>query len=107
MKFETSRRAILHRPTDTSSPRRDRRWLHAAALVVILGALGTWLAAGARVGWTQTSVTRLQTDEITGIEYPVRQRAFMPGLEIPVAGALVAAGLAGLGLLARAGRRAA
>lgn len=86
---------------------RARRLLRAAALVVVLAAVAGWTLGGARVGWTQTSVTHLQTDEITGIEYPVRQPAFVPGLEIPVAGALLAAGLAGLSLFSRGTRRAA
>jgi hypothetical protein len=86
---------------------RSRKLLRIAALIVLLGAVGGWIASGARVGWTQTSITELKTDEITGIEYPVRQPAFVPGLEVPVAGVLLAAGLAGLSLLARRARRAA
>lgn len=77
------------------------RVLRGAALALLLLGLGVWIASGARVGWTQTSAVTLQKDEITGIEYPVRRTAFLPGLEVPALGAAAAAALAGLSLLAR------
>lgn len=42
------------------------------------------------MGWTLTEVTVMQTDPVTGIDYPVVTPAFMPGIEFPLAGALLA-----------------
>ncbi|MBC7772450.1 MAG: hypothetical protein H7210_08150 [Pyrinomonadaceae bacterium] len=72
------------------------RALRVSALVVLLAGLGIWAAGGARVGWTQTTVVTLQRDEITGIDFPLRRRAFIAGVEVPVlaiAAALLVAGL--------------
>ena len=73
------------------------RW---TALAVVALGVGLWVAAGARLGWTQTSVVTLHTDEITGIDYPVRQPAFRPGIEVPLLATATAATLAGLGWVA-------
>lgn len=62
---------------------RTTRSLRLAALLVLLAGLGTWLATGRHVGWTQTSVVSVQRDEITGIDYPVRRDGFIAGLEVP------------------------
>lgn len=78
---------------------RLSRGLRAAALILFLAGLGVWIAGGARVGWTQTSSVTLQRDEITGIDYPVRRAAFLPGVEVPLAAAAFAAVLAGLSLI--------
>lgn len=76
-----------------------RRILHGVALVVFgLGAI-VWTATGAHVGWTQTSTVTMQRDEITGIDYPVRQPAFVAGVEVPLGAAAVAAALAALTFL--------
>jgi hypothetical protein len=78
---------------------RMSRGLRAAALVVLLAGLGVWTAAGARVGWTQTSTVAMQRDEITGIDYPVRRAAFLPGVEVPLAATALAALLTALSLI--------
>ena len=75
--------------------------LRATALAVLVGGLGVWAASGARIGWTQTSTVRLQTDEVTGIEYPVRQPGFVAGVEIPLFATATAVVLAGLSLVGR------
>lgn len=80
------------------------RGLRRVAIVIAILGLGLWIGTGARIGWTQTSAVSVQRDEVTGIEYPVRQAAFLPGVEVPVLGVLVAAGLVGASLLT--GRRA-
>jgi hypothetical protein len=72
------------------------RLLRWSALLILLTGVGLWLGAGARIGWTQTSVATLKHDEITGITYPVRTPAFLPGVEIPLLALALAAGLAGL-----------
>jgi hypothetical protein len=41
-----------------------------------------WAAAGWNRGWTKTQIPVKQIDEITGIEFVVYQKHFMPGLEL-------------------------
>ena len=64
-----------------------------------------WVAAGARIGWTQTSIVTMQHDQLTGIDYPVRAVAFRPGVEIPLLATATAAMLGGIAWATR--RRAA
>jgi hypothetical protein len=80
---------------------RLRFALRGTALAVLLAGLGLWGATGARLGWTQTSAIRLQTDAVTGIEYPVREPKFVAGVEVPLLTAALAAGFAGLSLFPR------
>src|SRR5689334_8563284 len=68
-----------------------RSALRMSSVIIIVAGLGLWAVTGARLGWTQTSTTRLQTDEITGIEYPVRQPGFIAGIEIPFVAIVAAA----------------
>lgn len=89
-------------PVDSDYPRRMKtpplaRRLRRSALALLLAGVAVWLFAGARVGWTQTSRVTVQRDEITGIDYPVREPAFLPGVEIPLGAAGLAGVLAGLG----------
>jgi hypothetical protein len=78
---------------------RSRRFLRAAALAAFALGLAVWLFTGAHLGWTQTSKVNLQRDEITGIEYPVRQDTFVAGVEVPLVATGFAAALAGLSWL--------
>ena len=77
---------------------RILRW---SALAVIAAGFGVWVAAGARLGWTQTSIVTMQHDQLTGIDYPVRAAAFRPGVEIPLLATATAALLAGIAWAAR------
>ena len=77
------------------------RVLSWVALSVVAAGLSVWLAAGARVGWTQTSIVAMHQDEITGIDYPVRHAAFRAGVEIPLLATATAVTLAGVGYVAR------
>lgn len=81
------------------SAARLRRSLALVAFVIFAAGLGTWVATGRHLGWTQTSVVSQQHDEITGIDYPVRRDAFIAGVEIPAATTALAFTLAGLGWL--------
>lgn len=74
------------------------RW---SALAVVAAGFSVWLAAGARIGWTQTSTVTMQRDEVTGIDYPVRAAAFRPGVEVPLLAVTTAAVLGGLAWGAR------
>lgn len=68
---------------------------------MLAAGFGVWVTAGARIGWTQTSIVTMQHDELTGIEYPVRSAAFRPGVEVPLLATATAAMLGGIGWLAR------
>lgn len=75
--------------------------LRAAALTAFVIALGTWTGTGAHLGWTQTSIVKIQHDEITGIDYPVRHDAFVAGVELLAVGVAASAALAGMSFLPR------
>lgn len=58
--------------------KKSLRFLALAFPVVMTG---WWLAAGAHLGWTQTSVARKSLDEVTGIEAITYEKRFVPGLD--------------------------
>lgn len=60
-----------------------------AALVVMLGAAGFWAVRG-RMGWTHNSETHFVTDPVTGIEGPVVEQKYTPGVDLVVEGFVVA-----------------
>lgn len=73
--------------------------LRIAAFVLLLAILGWWAAAGMNPGWTKTSVATMQTDPVTGIEFPVWQKKFVPGVDLLAAGTGCAAALVALSFL--------
>lgn len=83
------------------STTRITRALRSSAVALFILGIGVWVGTGARLGWTQTSAVTMHHDEITGIVYPVRQPAFIAGVEIPLLGGAIAAALAGAGMLYR------
>ena len=58
-----------------------KKILQILALVVVLGGVVTWAAAGANRGWTKTSVAIKTLDEVTGIEGITYQKQFLPGVD--------------------------
>jgi hypothetical protein len=77
---------------------RVLRW---SALAVVAAGFAVWAAAGARIGWTETSIVTMQHEPLTGIDYPVRTAAFRPGVEIPLLATVTAAMLGGIGWVTR------
>jgi len=75
--------------------------LRILALLLVLAAAGTWLAAGSNRGWTKTSVPVKTVDEVTGLEAIHYQRRFVPGLDFLGAALLGASLLAGSSFLFR------
>jgi len=75
--------------------------LRGAAITALVLTLGTWIATGSHVGWTQTSIVQLQHDEITGIDFPVHKDAFIAGVEVLAAGLVAASAFAVLSFLPR------
>jgi hypothetical protein len=70
-----------------------------AALLTLIAVLSLWISTGAHRGWTQTSKVFVQRDEITDIDFPVRQKTFVAGVEILLAGAGLSAALFGTSFL--------
>jgi hypothetical protein len=58
-----------------------RRILRIIAVLVALGGLGFWLAAGANAGWTKNRVEKRTVDEVTGIEAVTFENRFVPGVD--------------------------
>jgi hypothetical protein len=93
--------AMLWPMHSTASPSRLVRSLRLAALASLVAVAGLWFATGAHRGWTQTSKVSFQHDEITGIDFPVREKTFVAGVEVLAAGLALAAALAAAGQFAR------
>jgi hypothetical protein len=74
-------------------------FLRIAALILFLALLGWWIAAGMNPGWTKTSVATMETDPVTGIEYPVWKKQFVPGVDLLAAGTGCAAAFVALSFL--------
>lgn len=72
--------------------------LRTISAVVLLAVLGLWAATGAHLGWTQTSKVTTQHDEVTGIDFPVREKTFVAGVEVLAVGVGFAAALATAGV---------
>ena len=49
-----------------------------------------WAATGFHWGWSKTSVTEMQVDEITGLEFPVTTNRLIFGVEILLVSLLLA-----------------
>jgi len=78
--------------------KRMLRWM---AVVMALGGVAWWLAAGANRGWTKTNVPVEALDEVTGIKGISYEKRFVPGVDF-MGGVLLGAGLlAGASLLFR------
>ena len=80
--------------TNAPRPSRLAPALRLAAIAFLLATVGVWVATGAHRGWTQTSKVVVQHDEITGIDFPVREKTFVAGVEVLALGAGLSAALA-------------
>jgi hypothetical protein len=86
-----------------------RKGLQIAAIVLLLGALGFWVATGANRGWTKNSVPVKILDEVTGLEGVTYQKRFVPGVDflaVAVAGGVVLAGASFLFRAKKTGQQA-
>ena len=75
--------------------------LRVGALCVAYGSAVFWVLGGANRGWTKTTVTRWELDAVTGINGPVTERKFVPGVEFLASGLAGAVVLLGLSLVGR------
>ena len=56
------------------------------ALFILSTCLSWWWFSGANMGWTKTYLTIPATDEVTGIQYEVKEEKFVPGVDFLVLG---------------------
>jgi len=80
---------------------RVRSALRLAALVIGCSGLILWLVGGLHMGWSKSTETRTEIDEVTGLEYPVTESRYVLGAELLGATLAVSAGLLGLSLAFR------
>lgn len=59
-----------------------RRVLRIIALWIAIGSLAGWAALGGNRGWTKTSIDHKHLDAVTGLEYPVSENRFVPGIDL-------------------------
>lgn len=78
-----------------------KRILQTLAVIVVLAAGFSWLAAGANRGWTKTSVPVKKLDEVTGIEGISYEKKFQPGVDFLGAAFASAAVLGGISFFFR------
>jgi len=76
-----------------------RRTLRHVAILTIIGTLIAWAVLGADRGWSKTSVTTMQTDAVTGLEFPTIIDRFVPGVDFLFTGVLAGVVLLGLTFL--------
>jgi len=78
-----------------------KKTLRILAIIVLLAAVGIWLAKGAHRGWTVNNIERRATDPVTGLTKSTWEKGFIPGWDCLTAAALTSAGLAGVSCLLR------
>ena len=71
-----------------------KRTLRIIAVVLVVGVIAFWVAAGANRGWTKTRVSKKVVDEVTGLEGNQWRNKFVPGVDF------LGAALLGGGILA-------
>jgi len=76
-----------------------RRALRIMAFCIAVSSLAGWAALGANRGWTKTSVDHQHLDLVTGLEYPVNENRFVPGIELLALSWISAAVLFGASLI--------
>ncbi len=69
-----------------------RKLVRMIAMAVGLVTLALWFFGGPNLGWTKTTVDRIETDAVTGLEGRFHERRFVPGVDV-LAGGFLAAGL--------------
>ena len=76
--------------------KRSLRWFAGSLALVSVAA---WLALGANLGWTKTSVMVRTLDPVTGLESADYRPKFLPGIELLVVALAGAGGLASVPFL--------
>jgi hypothetical protein len=68
-----------------------RKKIRLAALMLALIVLGFWFFRGHNPGWTKNTVTTYVRDPVTGIDGPVEEKKFVPGVDFLIIGLGLAA----------------
>jgi len=76
-----------------------KKLIRSASVLLLITVVAVWFVLGAHLGWTKTSVSTQKIDEITGIEYPVFEDRFVPGVEFLAVGIGLALALASVTFL--------
>ncbi|MEE2948149.1 MAG: hypothetical protein VX392_07505 [Verrucomicrobiota bacterium] len=82
-----------------------RSGLRLAALIIGCTGLVLWLVGGLHTGWSKSTETRTEIDEVTGLEYPVTENKYVFGLELLAGTMGMSGGLFGLSLIFRISSR--
>ena len=69
------------------------------ALCIAVTSLAGWAALGANRGWTKTSIDHKHVDLVTGLEYPISENRFVPGIDLLALSWISAAVLFGVSLI--------
>jgi hypothetical protein len=69
-----------------------RTILRLVALAIALGGLVLWLFGGPNLGWTKTSIDRIEKDPVTGLEGHFPEDRLLLGVDF-LGGCLLVAGL--------------
>jgi len=72
-----------------------KKVLRIIAVLLVVGAVTFWAAAGANRGWTKTQVPEKVADPVTGLEGVRWQNQFVPGVDF-LAAAVLGAGILGV-----------
>jgi len=75
-----------------------KRILRVIAVILVVGAIAFWAAAGANRGWTKTRIPKKIVDEVTGLEGIQWQNKFVPGVDFLGAALLGGGILAGISI---------
>lgn len=78
-----------------------RSGLRLAALIIGCTGLVLWLVGGLHTGWSKSTETRTEIDEVTGLEYPVTENKYVFGLELLAGTMGMSGGLFGLSMIFR------
>jgi hypothetical protein len=82
-----------------------RRVLRLSGLAVALVAVALWFFGGPNLGWTKTTVDRIEKDPVTGLEGRFPEKRFVPGIDFLGAACLVAGLLGGSSFFFRSSRK--
>lgn len=75
------------------------RFLRTAALLLLVGIVGVWIALGAHTGWTRTLDPITKIDPVTEIEYTEYEKRFVPGIDFLGGGLAASAALLGVAIV--------
>lgn len=70
-----------------------KRLFRIAASLLAAATIGIWVVLGTNTGWTKNRVQKIHIDEVTGIEHPIWQEKWIPGVDFLAVGLACSAAL--------------